>query len=420
MSASPPLPAFAGFGIELEYMVVDRLTLSILPIADSLLRKGGIQLCELERSGNFGWSNELVLHLIEIKNMQPVAALEPLALGFHEQVRDINALLGAQGAQLMPTGMHPWMNPRTETRLWPHDNAEIYRGYDRVFDCRRGHGWANLQSMHVNLPFASDEEFARLHAAIRLVLPILPALAASSPIAEGRPSGWMDFRLEGYRTNALRIPSSTGRVIPDTIDSPAEYRERILTPLYREIAPLDPGGVLQHEWLNSRGVIPRFNRSALEIRVIDLQECPAADLAIAAVTISVVQALYDGRWSPLATQRGIATEALVAILHACMRDADLAVIDNRAYLDLFGFSGVRCEARELWSHLVGAIQRDTEQTPFWQQCIATILEQGTLARRILRALGPKHGHPELAGVYSTLCTCLQDGRMFTAQSGALQ
>ena len=43
--------------------------------------------------------------------------------------------------------------------------------------------------MHVNLPFADDAQFARLHAAIRLVLPLLPALAASSPIAEGSVIG---------------------------------------------------------------------------------------------------------------------------------------------------------------------------------------------------------------------------------------
>ncbi len=33
------LPAFAGYGIELEYMIVDRNTLAVVPIADELLRK---------------------------------------------------------------------------------------------------------------------------------------------------------------------------------------------------------------------------------------------------------------------------------------------------------------------------------------------------------------------------------------------
>ena len=91
----------------------------------------------------------------------------------------------------MPTAMHPWMDPATETVLWD-DATDVYRTYDRIYGCR-GHGWANLQSMHVNLPFADDSQFARLHAAIRLVLPLLPALAASSPIAEGSVDGGPRF-----------------------------------------------------------------------------------------------------------------------------------------------------------------------------------------------------------------------------------
>ena len=92
----------------------------------------------------------------------------------------------------MPSGMHPWMQPARETRLWPHESGPIHRAYDALFDCRR-HGWANLQSMHVNLPFGEDltpdGEFARLHAAVRLVLPLLPALAASTPHHNGCHAG---------------------------------------------------------------------------------------------------------------------------------------------------------------------------------------------------------------------------------------
>src|SRR5678809_520166 len=90
------------------------------------------------------------------------------------------------------------MNPERETRLWPHEDNEIYEAFDRVFGCT-GHGWSNLQCTHLNLPFAGDAEFARLHAAIRLVLPIIPALAASSPILDSRLTGLMDTRLHCYR-----------------------------------------------------------------------------------------------------------------------------------------------------------------------------------------------------------------------------
>ena len=147
------LHAFAGYGIELEYMIVDQQTLAVLPIADTLLRAAaGRTASEVER-GRFGWSNEIVLHLVEIKNSRPDPALEPIAAGFQAEVDAINRLLQPMGARLMPTAMHPWMNPASETRLWPHDQAPIYQAYDRVFGCGQ-HGQANLQSMHLNLPLS--------------------------------------------------------------------------------------------------------------------------------------------------------------------------------------------------------------------------------------------------------------------------
>ena len=37
-----------------------------------------------------------------------------------------------------------------------------------TFDCK-GHGWSNVQSTHINLPFYDDKEFEKLHAAIRVI-----------------------------------------------------------------------------------------------------------------------------------------------------------------------------------------------------------------------------------------------------------
>ncbi len=103
-------------------------------------------------------------------------------------MKRINGVLEPLGARLMPSAMHPWMDPHREMVLWPHENSSIYEAFNRIFDCR-GHGWANLQAVHLNLPFRGDAEFARLHAAIRVLLPLLPALAASSPFIDGRLPG---------------------------------------------------------------------------------------------------------------------------------------------------------------------------------------------------------------------------------------
>ncbi|MDT3706396.1 MAG: glutamate-cysteine ligase family protein [Thiobacillus sp.] len=409
MTAAPALHAFAGYGVELEYMIVDRRTLAVAPIADALLRAAaGSDASEVER-GRFGWSNEIVLHLVELKNTRPQPSLESLVAGFQAEIGAINRLLQPMGACLMPAGMHPWMNPAAETRLWPHDQASIYQAYDRIFDCRQ-HGQANLQSVHLNLPFANDAEFARLHAAVRVLLPILPAIAASSPIADGAPGGYLDTRMACYCTAVRRVPSVIGQVIPDTAGSRAEYETQVLAPMYRDIAPLDPEGVLRHEWLNARGAIPRFDRSALEIRVIDVQECPRADLAIAAAATAVIRTLYDGRWSSLALQQAVSTDSLAKILHACIRDADQAVIDDAGYLRLLGLSDPSYRAGELWRHLI--IRTGLNRSTFWFETLHVMLEHGPLARRILRALAQDGSIARQQQVYRTLCDCLETGHMF--------
>jgi hypothetical protein len=198
--------------------------------------------------------------------------------------------------------------------------------------------------VHLNLPFAGDDEFARLHAAIRLVLPILPALAASAPIIDGRVTGLLDTRLDVYRTNAQRIPSIAGRIVPEPVFNRRAYERRILQPMYDLVRPHDPAGVLQHEFLNSRGAIARFDRGSIEIRLLDAQECPAADVAVCAAVAEVVRALVDGRWTSLKAQRALATEPLHEILLATIRDADQTVISDRQYLGQFGFPETRCRA----------------------------------------------------------------------------
>ncbi len=405
------LRAFAGYGIELEYMIVNRDSLAVMPIADELLRKAAGSITNEFAAGRFGWSNELVLHLVEIKNVAPDSRLAGLAAGFQEEIGRVDELLAGFGARLMPTAMHPWMDPATETRLWPRQHADIYRTYDRIFGCS-AHGWANIQSMHLNLPFADDAEFARLHAAVRLLLPILPALAASSPVADGRARAALDFRMECYRSHPARVPSLIGKIIPDSVASRAEFAATVLAPMYRDIASHDPKGVLRHEWLNTRGAIPRFDRHALEIRVIDLQECPQADLAIAALTSAVARGLYAGRWSEADAQQGCATSTLVEILDACSRDADRALIENAQYLTLLGFPQGRCEAHELWRHLLAECAADPLLAEVDRAPLDLILRRGPLARRILGELGADFTRSRLEAVYRELCDCLAAGRLF--------
>lgn len=410
--ALTPYPLFAVYGIEIEYMIVDRERLAVLPVADQVLKKvAGAYVSDYE-DGPIAWSNELVLHVMELKTNGPVADLSGLPALFLSSVRHVNTILEDMNGILMPTAMHPWMNPLQETRLWPHDSSDIYDAFNRIFDCR-GHGWSNLQSLHINLPFADDREFAQLHAAIRTLMPILPAIAASSPVMEGSFTGFMDTRLETYRKNSAMLPIITGQVIPEPVRSQDEYRKTILQPMYQAIAPYDPAGTLQHEWLNARGAITRFERSTIEIRMLDTQECPLADIAVAGLITGVLKQLVSEQWSTCEQQLAMSTSVLAHLLLDHARNAEMTVIRDRDYLRLFSFPDKRCEAHELWQYLLetGATP-GSEAAPEILAAMKQILQTGTLARRISTALGTDLRKPRLQETYRRLCQCLAAGELF--------
>jgi len=411
VTAQQILSLFSGYGIEIEYMIVDRQTLDILPISDRLLFKvAGDYLPEVAQ-GNLAWSNELALHIIELKTNGPSGSLDNLSGYFQNDVRRINQLLSEFNGILMPSAMHPWMDPHTETRLWPHEYNPIYETYNRIFDCR-GHGWSNLQSTHINLPFADDGEFDRLHAAIRLVLPLLPALAASSPVVDGRFSGFLDWRMEAYRNNSARIPQITGHVVPETVSSRNDYTRNILQPMYAAIAPLDPEGTLQHEWLNSRGAIARFDRNTIEVRVLDTQECPRADIAIAAAAVAVLKSLVTEHASSLAEQKSADTERLAAIFLDTVRYGGKAEIADHQYFAALGMADATpCLASTLWYRLLDATP--PENAGIYQNALDIILEQGCLGERIMRAIDGNFSRAHLMTCYRELCQCLAEDRLFT-------
>lgn len=278
-------------GVELEYAIVDAETLEIVPAAGLLLMEAGEQKSE-QAHPPLAWSNELVMHVIELKNPQPVRDLGSIAPAYRLQVSEINRILSSEGLCLLPGGAHPWMDPMNEARLWEQEQGEIYQAYDRIFGCK-GHGWSNLQSAHLNLSYANDREFRLLHAALRAILPLIPALSASTPYLDGQFAGAMDARMRAYARNQVIIPSIGGDVVPEIVRSQADYHRQILEPMYRDIAPHDPDKILQEEWLNSRGLIPKFSRDSFELRVIDLQERPEYDLVIALALLELSRSIVQ-------------------------------------------------------------------------------------------------------------------------------
>lgn len=398
---------FEVYGLELEYMVVDRDTLQVKHIVDEVIHNKVGEIISDVDNGVISWSNELTAHVIELKTTIPVPSLNGLSKSFHDNVREINAILKPHNAMLLPSAAHPFMDPFRETKLWSHEYNEVYAIYNAIFDCR-GHGWSNLQSFHINLPFRHDIDFERLHAAIRVALPIIPALSASSPILDGKFTGYIDARMEAYLHHQEKMPSLMGKLIPEQVFSEVNYHKVIYAPIIKDIRPYDKDKVMDHHFLNSRGAIARFDRGAIEIRVIDVQECPAADISVCAVISALLKDLVDEKYCSLEEQKSWHEDDLRKIFDEVIREGSSAVIENKEYSDLFGLTGNSVSAAELWQHIIGKIENRLEADLI--SPVKYILKEGNLSERILKKTGTNPSAGAIRETYRELSRCLEENR----------
>jgi gamma-glutamyl:cysteine ligase YbdK (ATP-grasp superfamily) len=202
----------------------------------------------------------------------------------------------------------------------------------------------------------------------------------------------------------------TGAVIPEPVYAVDEYRRRVLDPIDAELERLGADeALLRKPFTNARGAIARFDRMAIELRLIDAQECPRADLAVAAATSGLVRGLVEERWCSHARQAELATAGLSALLVRAIERGPAAELEA-GYAELFG-SGA-CGARTAGALLQGVAEEAFDGPPDLEPALEVVLREGTLAERLLRALGPGFARGDLRRVWGELCACLAQDRSF--------
>jgi len=407
------LRLFEAFGLELEYMVVRRDDFAVAPVVDRLMiARTGAPLTDC-RIGLCEASNELAAHVFELKVPRPIPDIERAEQAFAGAITQANRILAREGCALLPGPMHPTMDPKRESGIWPHEGREIYEAYDRVFNVH-GHGWFNLQSCHINLPFADDGEFGLLHAAVILLLPFLPALAAGSPFREGRLTSWRDTRLDTYRGNQKRFPLIAGQIVPEPVFTEADYRREILQPMMRQVAVANGDGIFQEGWLNSRGAIARFHRGAIEIRVLDVQECPLADMAIASLVIATLGTLVELHGDDILRLARLSTTARrKRQLLACARHGLAAELILPELREAFGVNARVRGARGFWRHILGRFAGDSIPARY-AEVIELILRRGNLADRLLAFHRRNCAVRSFPAMLSALTTCLAENKQFNS------
>ncbi len=401
---------FEVAGVELEYPVVDR-DLNVAHRVEEAFRTLAGRGCSDVDLGAVGLSNEIADHVLEVKTQAPVRSLAEAEETLVEGIGRFSAVLRDQfDARLMPTGMHPWMDP-TKGRLWRRSNARVYDTYARLFDVKT-HGWMNVNSCHLSLPMGREAESVAMLNAAALLVPYLPALAASSPMYDGDLQPAADGRLAWILEHQARIPESQGEIVPEYIDSLADYRKRILGGMYAALDRIPDTGPIRHEFFNARGAVFKASSKRMEVRVLDTQECVRMDMAVAAFVRSALKTLTqrvaEGR---LALP---AHAVLVADFRSTVRDGSRARVMAPHFRsvprDAEGRADVRDVLRVLLEDARRSVRKDEAE---YLDLAGRVIEAGTLSERIRAALLPfQEAEDEVftdaaRGIYIELMDCLE-------------
>ena len=300
-------------GPEHEFSLVDG-NLHPLPIVDMVIKELNGRIANYAKLESFTFGKELQSHVAEFKANMPFYSPETFEENMQRAILEIADFIEKKhDAQLLGTGMHPLLRLE-EAKVWSHRDRKIYEALSRIFNFYQ-HGWLNIQAFQLNLSYGNEKEAIQLHNALANLLPYVPAISASSPVYESKISEYIDSRLHFYRINQKEIPSITGNIIPEYINSFKEYRQITINKYTEELQKLNASeGLLNKEWLNSRGAVFRFDRKAIEIRIMDEQECIKADVALSCFIRASLRGMLSQR------EPYLPREALIEDLNSVIRD----------------------------------------------------------------------------------------------------
>jgi glutathione synthase/RimK-type ligase-like ATP-grasp enzyme/gamma-glutamyl:cysteine ligase YbdK (ATP-grasp superfamily) len=408
---APRYKAFDVCGLELEYALVDR-DLNVVSVADKALALLAGRPASDAALGAVEFSHEIMDHVLEVKTPEPTRSLAHAEAWLAEGVRRLAALLSDRfDARLLPTGMHPWLDPR-RARVWTRSQQEVYGAYARIFDVHT-HGWANVQACHVNLPLGRPEEAAAMINSTALLVPYAVALAASTPLHDGELQPAVCNRMAHVLGHQGRLPESLGTMVPEYVTSLSDYRRRVLRPMYAAAARIPGSAPLRSEFLNARAAIVKFQRESIELRCLDMQECVKMDVGVAAFV----------RWALKGLTARVLSGALplpphallVEDFHAAVREGTRARVHAphlapRARRDKQG----RVAMTDALHDLLARARREAraDEQPYLA-LLPAVIEQGNLSERIAAALAPHvqddDGFTDAARrIYVELSECLTE------------
>ncbi len=386
-------------GPEHEFSIVNK-DFKPLPITDRIIKDYCGKTINFIEQPDFTFGKELQLHVMELKANLPFKSPQQFEETMQKGVTSLSAILENYGASLLGTGMHPFLN-LSETGVWPHRHRKIYEEYAKIFNLKQ-HGWLNIQSFHLNLPYSNEGEGIELHNQLAGLCAYLPAISASSPIYDNKIGPYVDNRLWFYKTNQIEVPSIVGDVVPEYIASFDQYEENVIGKYSQDLKNAGADKTLLFkEWINSRGVIFRFDRKALEIRVLDEQECIKSDVALSCFI--------------RATIRGLLEQNAELVSHDILvSDFNSVIVEGLDAMVLHPKGKTARQVCQYFFKLASENADDTEKK--YLQLIKRRIDKGNLSmlirERVLQKAQRTDFIEAVRSVYSKLINCLIDNQPF--------
>ena len=388
-------------GPEHEFSVVDE-KLQPLPIVDKIIKEAHGRIVNNVNFGDFSFGKELQAHVAEFRGSAPFSSPRVFEDTITEAIDTILDFLEKRyNARLLGLGMHPSLRLE-EAKVWAHRDRRIYEALSKIFNLHQ-HGWLNIQSFQLNLPFANWFEAIWLYNSLANILPYLPAVAASSPIYESKIGNHLDNRLRFYSVNQLEVPSITGDIIPEYVNSFEEYEKVTIKRYSEDLAKLNaPRCLLYKEWVNSRGAVIRFDRKAIEIRILDEQECVKSDVALSCFIRATLRGILKDNEYPYLPHK-----ILVENLNNVVRHG----------LDAHVHHPRGKTARHVCRYLMKiALKNATKEEKRYLPIIKKRIDVGNLSNIILREVAEKSRKTDfdeaIFSVYSSLADCLEKNKVY--------
>lgn len=245
-------------GIEEEFFLVDPATRDLISQPTEAI----FEACE-RNAGPHKVVHEFLNTQIET-NTKVCTSIAELRGALHETRRIVLDAAHEYDAAVIAASMHPYAK-------WQEQSATPKRRYEE-FEMRMQDAIRRMliSGMHIHVGFGDKDQRVRIMSSLRNYMPLFCVLSASSPIVEGRQTGFRSFRLS-YVSGLPR----TG--IPPYLDSWSEY-ERVI----EEMQSLDFINDGTELWWDIR---PSAKYPTIELRICDT--CPLVEDAVALAALYV-------------------------------------------------------------------------------------------------------------------------------------